>query len=89
MAVATASLYRRVFERLLVVIREDDPAEALFDGFEVLHCADAERGMGHTLATGALAARDWSYLVVALADMPWVRTNTLETIREEITRRGA
>src|SRR5688500_12036365 len=40
------------------------------EGCQVTHCAEASRGMGHTLAHGVAAARDAGAWIIALADMP-------------------
>jgi|TARA_Y100000031_G_scaffold19599_1_gene20019 molybdenum cofactor cytidylyltransferase len=89
MVLATAKLYRAAFDRLIVVIREDDPIAGLLGDYETLTCADATQGMGHTLAAGALAARGWDYVFVALADMPWIRPETLGLLRDDITHRSS
>lgn len=81
--VATLRRYAKVFPRVAVVIREtdDDLAQALgvdCPGVRIVRAADAELGMGHSLAAGIRAvAGDWSWVAVALGDMPWVRAETL------------
>jgi molybdenum cofactor cytidylyltransferase len=44
--------------------------------------------MGRSLAAGAAAAGGWDYLFVALADMPWVRPDTLERLQQEMEEAG-
>jgi molybdenum cofactor cytidylyltransferase len=49
-------------------------------GYRVVECPDAASGMGHSLAWGvaeAMKAFDMQILVVALADMPSVKTETI------------
>jgi molybdenum cofactor cytidylyltransferase len=41
-------------------------------GCEPLPCAEADAGMGHSLACGVLAAPDAAGWLVALADMPFI-----------------
>ena len=57
-------------------------------GARVVVCADAERGMGRSLACGVAAARDADGFVVALADMPWVRASTIDAVAQAL-RDGA
>lgn len=49
---------------------------------EVIDCPEAARGMGHTLACGARAAAGAGArrIVVALADMPWIRPGTIRAL---------
>lgn len=78
-----ASLARaaRCFARVSVVLRpEDDPvALGVPDGMGIVRCAEAARGMGHSLAAGArtLASADGVALAVLLGDMPWLADATL------------
>lgn len=81
---ASARLYRQAFGRLIVVLRPEDRDLARLladdigdDDVRVVPCPDAHHGMGHSLACGAAAASGWRYLFVALADMAWVRPDTL------------
>lgn len=49
-------------------------------GCDVLRCAEAARGMGASLAAGVAAraeARGW---IIALADMPWIATETIARV---------
>ncbi len=80
--IASVRLYRSVFPHLVVVLRpeDDDLARAVereSPGVHAVRCANARDGMGHSLACGARAAAGWSFLFVALADMPWVAADTL------------
>jgi molybdenum cofactor cytidylyltransferase len=88
MALAAAQLYRAAVGRLLVVVREGDPVTALLEGFELVVAADAALGMGHSLAAGARAAKGFDWLFIALADMPWVRAATLDTLATELAKAG-
>jgi molybdenum cofactor cytidylyltransferase len=54
-------------------------------GFKVVECPDAASGMGHSLAWGVAEAMklfDMQMLVVALADMPSVKTETIRRLLE-------
>lgn len=73
---------RREFARVLVVGRlEETAALARRYGFEYVHNPEPQRGMGHSLALGVLAAGGHctGYLL-ALADMPDLRAGTLHTL---------
>jgi molybdenum cofactor cytidylyltransferase len=79
--VATLLQAQRHFAQVFVLLRDSDDPQALSvpAGVEVLRCADAELGMGHSLAAGVRALRGQSASVIAvlLGDMPWLSANTL------------
>lgn len=54
------------------------------EGCYVTFCADASRGMGHSLAHGVKEASTSQGWIVALADMPRVRSQTIQAIREAL-----
>src|SRR5688572_30607413 len=58
------------------------------EGCHVFPCAEAARGMGHSLAHGVNAAKDAPGWIVALADMPRVMPSTIRSIADAI-RGGA
>jgi molybdenum cofactor cytidylyltransferase len=71
---------------VVVVVRPG--GEALFPGENVVVCANAGEGMGASLACAARAAahqypRADGYLV-ALGDMPFVRTSTIAAVRDAL-----
>jgi molybdenum cofactor cytidylyltransferase len=87
---ASVALYAAAFERLVVVLRpEDDLLAAVPAAVRVVRCADAHLGMGHSLACGARAAEGWSQVFVALADMPWVRAETLRALQATLAEAPA
>ena len=51
------------------------------EGCYVTFCADASRGMGHSLAHGVREAREAPGWIVALSDMPRVKPETIVSIR--------
>ena len=57
-------------------------------GARTTFCPDAAAGMGASLAWGVRAAPAASGWVIALADMPWVRSQTIAAIAAEL-RSGA
>ena len=50
-------------------------------------CPVSNRGMGHTLAHGVQhRPQDWNGVLVALADMPWVRAKTYAAIARSLRK---
>ncbi|MGE0623314.1 MAG: NTP transferase domain-containing protein [Pseudomonadales bacterium] len=92
---ATVRRYAQVFDRIAVVIREGEDelaAElgAIHPGVRIVTAADAALGMGHSLAAGVRAvAGDWSWVAVALGDMPWIRAATLTSLAHVFTASGS
>jgi molybdenum cofactor cytidylyltransferase len=85
--IAVAALRRlaAALPRVLAVVRPG--ADALSaalraEGAEVTVCPDADEGMGHTLAHAIRSAGYAGGYVVALADMPSIRTDTIHAVRD-------
>jgi molybdenum cofactor cytidylyltransferase len=78
-------LYRPLFDRLAVVTGLDDPfgeeACRLYSAHRIIN-PEAQQGMGTSLAKGAewLMAQDVACAVVGLADMPWIRPETIAAV---------
>lgn len=87
--VATLLQAQRQFAQVFVLLRAGDDAQSLGvpAAVEVLRCAeaDAEQGMGHSLAAGvkALQAQPAQAIAVLLGDMPWLSTDTLGLLVEQ------
>lgn len=91
LAVAAADSLRPACDRLLAVLRPgaDRLAELLgAAGCETLYCADADRGMGNSLAGAVRATPNAAGWVVALADMPYIATASHRQVVAAL-RRGA
>jgi molybdenum cofactor cytidylyltransferase len=58
------------------------------EGFKVVASTHADKGMGHTLASGVRTAREASGWVVALADMPYIQPATIRRIADELVDGG-
>jgi molybdenum cofactor cytidylyltransferase len=88
---AARNLLAARLEVVAVVRPGDFPLADLLEqeGCYVTVCADAARGMGHTLAHGIASARDAQGWVVALADMPCIRPATITTIADAIVAGAA
>jgi molybdenum cofactor cytidylyltransferase len=79
MAVAAAASLRPACDRVIAVLRPGhDPLAAALTtaGCEIVLCADADNGMGHSLAAGVRAAADAAGWIVALGDMPGIATSS-------------
>jgi molybdenum cofactor cytidylyltransferase len=69
--------------RVVAVVRPDDAALAAAlgaAGARIVRCANADAGMGASLACGVQATRDAAGWVVALGDMPWIETSTIARV---------
>ncbi len=68
---------------VVAVVRPDDPALASAlgaVGTRVARCANADDGMGASLAHAVRATSNATGWVVALADMPWIRPATIARV---------
>jgi molybdenum cofactor cytidylyltransferase len=75
----------------IAVVRPADQALArLFEeaGLRVVFCPDAAAGMGASLACGVSAAPDADGWLIALADMPFIRADTIRAVAGRL-RAGA
>ena len=87
-AVQSARHLKAVFsERVLAVVRPD--ATRLKEVLEkedcqVVVCGNAAEGMGASLACAVRAARDAEGFLVALADMPFIRSSTIAAVRDAL-----
>ncbi len=69
--------------RVIAVVRPDAAALAAAlgaAGARIVRCADADHGMGASLAWGVRATPEAAGWVVALADMPWVLPATIARV---------
>jgi len=68
---------------VVAVVRPDDTALATMlrdAGARVVECAEADEGMGASLACGVQLAGDADAWLIALADMPWIRPSTIKRL---------
>lgn len=80
LAVAAARRLIAVLPESIAVVRPGDAklvAVLKEEGFGIVECAQAEQGMGHSLAAGIAAARDADAWLIMLADMPYIQESTL------------
>lgn len=82
----SSRLLQHTINDILVVTRPDLLAAGVlrgtgFDDTSIVLCQDAELGMGHSLACGVRALpAHWDACLVCLADMPFIKTSTLQQI---------
>lgn len=80
LAVATARRLIAVLPESIAVVRRGDlELEALLkdQGLGVVECAEAEQGMGHSLAAAVAATSTADAWLIMLADMPYIQGSTL------------
>ena len=68
---------------VVAVVRTDDAALAMAlgaAGARIVRCANADDGMGASLACAVQACPDASGWLVALADMPWIAPTTIARV---------
>ena len=86
---AAMHLVGAIAETVAIVRRGDELTGALRRaGACIVECANADEGMGASLACGVAATRDADGWVVALADMPWIAPATIRAVANAI-RDGA
>jgi len=81
-AASTRNLLAAVPE-VIAVVRPDDHALVAAlgaNGARILRCANADEGMGASLASAVRANPDAAGWVVALADMPWIQPVTIARV---------
>lgn len=91
MAVAAARNLRPACDRLIAVLRPGSANLAgllAAEGCETVVCAEADAGMGHTLAAGVRASPEALGWVVALSDMPFIAPASHQAVAARL-RAGA
>lgn len=86
-AVTAARRLRATLPRCIAVVRpgaEELRALLKAEGFETVVCANAEEGMGASLACAAETAGIVEGYLVALADMPFIRASSMEAVRNAL-----
>lgn len=74
---------RAALDDVVVVVRPGDIDLARLlhgEAVTIVPCPDAGQGMGTSLACGIAAARGSDSWLVALADMPWIRAETIQKV---------
>ena len=83
---AARNLVAALAESIAVVRPGDDAFSALrrVAGLRIIECANADDGMGASLACGVRATADADGWVIALADMPWVAPATIAKVAQAL-----
>ena len=71
---------------LMVCLRADDQVleEKLTSaGINCQRCSNSDQGMGATIAEGVAGVPAWSGVLIALADMPWIRPATFDSVAQQ------
>ena len=80
LVIAAASTLIAALPESIAVLRPGDLELASLlagKGFRIVECAEAESGMGRSLAAGVAAASTADAWLIALADMPFIKTSTI------------
>ena len=91
-ALAALANLRAAISHVIAVVRPGAPllenrlSEA---GATVILCTNAEEGMGVSLAAAVAASRDVAGWVIALADMPYIRPETIAKIAASLAAGAA
>lgn len=87
-AVAAARRLREACPGSFAVLRPEQRELAGLlqaEGLEPVFCAAAVDGMGHSLAAGVAASADAEGWIVALADMPFLKADTLRRVADAVS----
>lgn len=85
LAITAARRLIAVLPESLAVVRPGDSKLAALlkgQGFGIIECAQADQGMGHSLAAGIAAAHDADAWLIMLADMPYIQEMTIRRLVE-------
>jgi molybdenum cofactor cytidylyltransferase len=91
-ALAALANLRSVIPHVIAVVRPGVPVlENLLSeaGATVILCANADEGMGASLSTAVTASGDVAGWVIALADMPYIRPQTIGKIAASLAAGAA
>jgi molybdenum cofactor cytidylyltransferase len=87
--VAALRNLRSALPRVVVVVRPgDDELRQLLatERVPIIECAQADRGMGYSLAAGVAAESEADGWLIALGDMPYVRPDTIRAVARTVER---
>jgi len=74
-------------DHAIAIVRPDQPALATIlaeSGAEIVVFEEAEKGMGATLAFGVRSSAQADAWIVALADMPWIKSATVRSVARSL-----
>lgn len=87
MIVKALQPYLSQLQQVYVVLRPNDPIRALLPLDScVIEAPNAHLGMGHSLAVAAEQLSELEWILVGLADMPWISSDTIAQIVDRISK---
>lgn len=90
-ALASAMSMRGVVDGISAVLNpESETLTNLFlsEQISILSCSQSRLGIGHSIACGVTSTEDAQGWIIALADMPFIKTSTIEAVVSTL-RKGA
>lgn len=85
MAVKALQPYLSVLESVYVTLRPSDPLRLVLPPeVQVIEAPGARLGMGHSLAAAAAKLTEVRWVLIGLADMPWITEDTIARIATRI-----
>ncbi|OQY50914.1 MAG: hypothetical protein B6247_20580 [Candidatus Parabeggiatoa sp. nov. 2] len=90
-AIAAARKLLVAVDKTLAVVRPESTelADLLHnEGLQIITCAEAQAGMGASIACGAKASPEAQAWLIALADMPFIQSVTIQKLTT-LLRQGA
>lgn len=92
LGVVAARTLRAAVPEVLAVVHPADAELArqlAAAGARLVECAEAEAGMGLSLAAGVSASADADGWLIALADMPYIRVDSIGLLAQALAERDA
>ena len=86
-AMTSALGLRHFVDRITVIVNPDHQAMInLFMGerISLVPCAQSKYGVGHSIACGVSATKDAEGWVIALADMPFIKSTTMAAVAKAL-----
>ncbi|MFO1435188.1 MAG: nucleotidyltransferase family protein [Gammaproteobacteria bacterium] len=89
MAAASLRNMTKVLSRVIAVVRDGDAELSdllTSSGAEIVECDRCHAGMAYSIASGVRASPAASGWIIALADMPFINSQTIEAVRTALER---
>lgn len=87
MIVKALQPYLAQLQTVYVILRPNDPVRALLPLETcIIEAPNAHLGMGHSLAAAAEQLSELQWILVGLADMPWINSDTIAQIVDRISK---
>lgn len=77
--------YLKVIDQVCIVVRpNDDIGQHIPRNVRAIEAPSAHLGMGHSLATAANELKGVPWILVGLADMPWINSKTIRLVKARL-----